>query len=365
MKVGTQNLLDLVGLSGEIANSTLTEIIEYSDTSDNVARQLLHRLVKDSKLLTKHPSDPKHGIGATYTLTKQGREATGCQSLNYIYETAYGTRQRKIIAADLLSIFYTSSLSEITFEDGLKNGAVGWCRLKSVRQEGEGESKDIFRNNQAIGIAFLPKQLLVLYCVRPNMRFTESLESRIPIELKHSMEHGDLKGRYTKNDLYAVFHCLDTSTYIDWLMPGRTGGAKNIKEYIKKQYPRGHAIFTRRDDPQTKELIRDIIEDENLISNLNHKMTGWIDRTKFVSGITSEGMFKGSIIVINSFADPVVINRLFSDIAKYRRTNKRPVEEEIYMMTLNFNKEIIRKIGERRYPRSKPKFKVLGTDYDE
>ena len=84
------------------------------------------------------------------------------------------------------------------------------------------------------------------------MRFTESLESRIPIELKHSMEYGDLKGRYTQNDLYAVFHCLDTSTYLDWLMPGRTGGAKNIKEYIKKQYPRGHAIFTRRDDPRTK-----------------------------------------------------------------------------------------------------------------
>lgn len=365
MKLVTQNLIDLVGLSGEIAGSTIAEIVKSSETSPNAARQLVHRLVKGTKLLIKHPSNPEHGVDATYTFTKRGREATGYDSPHYIYENAYGTRQHKILSADLLSIFYTSSLPEIALEDGLYNGAVGWSRLQGVRKKEKGDSKDTFRNNQAIGIAFLPKQILVLYCIRPQMRFSDSAESSIPLEIKRLIEFGELKGRYTFNDLYAVFYFLDTATYLDWLMPTRTGGAKSIKQYIKSQYPRGHAVVVRKDTPQTKLLLRDIIECENLLPKLNGKMTNWIDRTQFVSGILSEGMSKDAVIVINSFADPVVINRLYSDIVKYRKKNGHMVEEPIYMMTLDFNKTLIRAVGERRYPTNKPYFKVMGIDYGE
>ena len=365
MKLVTQNLIDLVGLSGEIANSTLAEIIKNSEASSNVPRQLLHRLVKDTKLLIKHPSNLEHGVDATYTFTKRGREATGYDSPHYIYEAAYGTRQHKILSADLLSIFYTSSLPEIALEDGLYNGAVGWCRLQNIRKIEKGDSKDTFRNNQAIGIAFLPKQILILYCIRPQMRFSDSAENGIPIEVRRLIEYGELKSRYTLNDLYAVFYFLDTATYLDWLMPTRTGGAKSIKQYIKNQYQRGHAIVIRKDEPQTKLLLRDIIEYENLLPELNHNMTNWLDRTQFVSGILSEGMSQDAVIVINSFADPVVINRLFSDIVKYRKKNGHAVEKSIYMMTLDFNKTVIRAVGERRYPTNKPYFKVMGIDYAE
>lgn len=355
-------LLNLIRLGGELSNSTLSEAIKLSGRSNGAVREALHRLTDDD-LVIRHKSDGKNGIDFSYSLTKKGRDLLeNGDSSDLIFRTTPSLRQSKIVACDLFARLYLSSLPEITLEDGLYEGEVGWCMLKAERVEGAGGCKDIFRNNQAVGIVFLPKQILILYCVRPNMRFNSQLESRIPLELRRLIDYGELNGRYAPRDIYGVFHFLDTGTYLDWLMPNRRGGAKEIKKFMKDKFPRGNVIVSWKDNAESKKLLTDIFNGENVLGQLKERFTGFLDRSAIVPGILADGVYCGAAVVSNPFADPSLINGLFSDILRFRRINKGEELAPIVMLTLNFNKDIIRAVCQRRYPRSKPKFKVLGAD---
>lgn len=358
-------LLDLIRFGGELSNSTLSETIKLSGRSTGAVREALHRLTDDD-LVIRHKSDGNNGLDFSYSLTKKGRDLLeNGDSSDLIFRTTPSLRQSKIVACDLFARLYLSSLPEITLEDGLYEGEVGWCMLKAERGEAAGGCKDLFRNNQAVGIVFLPKQLLILYCIRPNMRFNSQLESHIPLELRRLIEYGELHGRYTPQDIYGVFHFLDTGTYLDWLMPNRRGGAKEIKKFMKDKFPRGNVIVSWKDNAESKKLLTDIFNGENVLGQLKERFTGFLDRSTIVPGILADGVYCGAAVVSNPFADPSLINRLFSDILRFRRIHKGEELAPIVMISLDFNKEIIRAVCQRRYPRSKPKFKVLGLNYDE
>ena len=358
-------LLDLIRLGGELSNSTLSEAIKLSGRSNGAVREALHRLTDDD-LALRHKSDRKNGIDFTYSLTKKGRDLLeNSDSSDLIFRTTPSLRQSKIVACDLFARLYLSSLPEITLEEGLYEGEVGWCMLKEERGEAAGDSKDLFRNNQAVGIIFLPKQIIILYCIRPNMRFNSQLESRITLELRRLIDYGELNGRYTPRDIFGVFHFLNTGTYLDWLMPNRRGGAKEIKRFMRDKFPRGNVIVSWKDNVASKKLLTDIFNGENILGQLKERFTGFLDRSDIVPGILADGTLCGAAVVSNPFADPSLINGLFSDILRFRRIHEGEELAPIVMLTLDSNKEIIRAVCQRRYPRSKPKFKVLGTDYDE
>lgn len=111
-----------------------------------------------------------------------------------------------------------------------------------------------------------------------------------------------------------------------------------------------------------QKALTDIFNGENVLGQLKERFTGFLDRSTIVPGILADGVYCGAAVVSNPFADPSLINGLFSDILRFRRINKGEELAPIVMLTLNFNKDIIRAVCQRRYPRSKPKFKVLGAD---
>lgn len=348
MEATSENIIKTIAIGGELSNSTFNSLFCCDDTKKKTVRQRLARLMRDG-LILRHPSNRERDIDITYTLSAKARKEYGLDGEHLKYSSNPGTRLKRTLKTEFLSRISLVGVRKVTIDEALNNGAYGFCNVTEIKKE---HSKDIFRNNQSIGIIFLPKQILVSYCIYSQMPFIVKNENNILQWLKREIEYGNLKGRYNTSDIYYVFYYKDEKTYLDWLMKQKTGGAKGIKDFVRGKLNRGHAVFVDGKSEEQNIVLSDILTHSGYIREIRNWFLSPIDKNGQVVGFLSDGVLAGRPVVINPFMDTAVTNSVFKEIINYRKAHTGEAPKKPILLSFSFNAKMLTKIIQRRYPRS-------------
>ena len=96
--------------------------------------EIKQRKLFAEKTCTKHPGNLERGVGATCSvMKKRARKTTACSSPFCIYESAYGTRQHKILMADFCQSSTHRRCPKLPLKTVLKTGR--WVGTDSKAKE--------------------------------------------------------------------------------------------------------------------------------------------------------------------------------------------------------------------------------------
>ena len=358
MEATSENIIKTIALGGELSNSTCNSLFCYDSTRKKTVRQRLARLMRDG-LILRHPSNRERNIDVTYTLSAKARKEYGLEGEHLKYSSNPGTRLKRTLRTDFLSKVDLSGVRKTTIDEVFYNKGYGFCNTTEIEKE---YCKDIFRNNQSIGIIFLPQQILVAYCIYSQMPFVLKNENNILQWLKREVEYGCLKSRYELRDIYYVFYYKGKETYLDWLMAQRTGGAKGIKDFVRGKLNRGHAVFLDGRSEDQSIMLIDMLTHSDYINDVKEWFLTPIDKSRKINGFLSDGAIGSRPVIINPFMDTAVTNSVFKEIVNYRKKHVEDPSIKPILLSFSSNAEILGEIARRRYPRSNP-VEVMTIEY--
>lgn len=353
MQITNETLAEVIALGGEMSNTTLKRIVALVGEDISNVRRRLSRMIGGG-LIIKHSSDRDNFIDTTYSLSQKGSRFIDREVPKY--SSRPGERLKRILKTDLMFHSVFSGAQVITVDEAL-SGSCGYCDIRNIK---ESQRKDWFRNNQSIGIYFLPHQIIVCYSLYPHMAFVEKNEGSVFGFLKRQIEYGSLKNRYTLQDIYYLFYYRGDEAYLN-LLAARGGSGGSMKHFLKSTVKRGHGIFLDQTQTNTDITLLDLFSQPDYIGKTKNFFQRVVKKN-YIQGFQSDGMLNDNPAILNPFMDITMITTMFQDIVSYRKTNNKSLKPT--MLLFKDNIDIMSEVTVSRYPRSSP-VKFIAIDYND